>query len=99
MRPMYSKPLSSTSTHCVDSCQQEFGDACQDLSDRHLITEQQVCEVRPLHPLVQEHRLLDLLHFFLHQRVSYDAQEENSSFSFLMGKPTLRGDGLNTFAH
>lgn len=57
-------------THCVHSCQQEFGDAAQDLRDRHLIADQQVGEVRSLHVLLQVHLLLDLLHFFLHQLFS-----------------------------
>lgn len=48
----------TVSTHCVDSCQQELSDAAQDLSDCHLITEQQVCEVRSLQVLVQVHLFL-----------------------------------------
>lgn len=62
-----SSPRAHEETHCVDSSQQKLRHAAQDLCDRHLVTEQQVCEVRSLHLLVRFHILLDLLHFLLHQ--------------------------------
>lgn len=57
-------------THGVDSRQQKLRHAAQDLCDCHLVTEQQVCEVRSLHLPVRIHMLLDLLHFLLHQILS-----------------------------
>lgn len=56
-----------TPTYGVDSCQQELSYAAQDLSDSHLLTEQQMCQVCSLHILVHIHLLLDLLYFFQHQ--------------------------------
>lgn len=53
--------------HRVYSGQKELRDAAQDLRDSHLLTEQQVREVRSLHVLVQVHVLLDLFDFFIHQ--------------------------------
>lgn len=67
--------------HRVDSRQQELGNAGQDLGHRHLIAEQQVSEVRPLHALLQVHLVLDLIHFFLHQLFSYETRGKRNDHS------------------
>lgn len=65
----------NVNTHGVDSCQQQLCDAAQDLCDRHLVTEQQVGQVRSLHVLIQVNRVLDFFHLLIHQLLSCETQE------------------------
>lgn len=75
-------------TYSVNSCQQEFSNAAQYLGDCHLITEQEVRQVRSLHVLVQVHLVLELLYFSLHQVFSCDTWD-TSKFQFLIFKSAL----------
>lgn len=68
-------------TYGVNSCQQEFSDAAQNLRDRHLLAEQEVCEVGPLHVLTQVHLVVNLLHFLLHQPFSYCIKKHTFAFA------------------
>lgn len=59
--------VKSEHVYCVNSSQQKLCDASQNLIDRHLLADQQVCEILSLHWLPLFHPFLDLYHLLLHQ--------------------------------